>query len=79
MDTTRWCNKNNPDFEIHSNLLKICNFQFIKLQRLKQKKKQLAARVSSNNNNKRPELDENDKCKLLEAKIAQKRKNPFAK
>ncbi|KAL7727229.1 hypothetical protein ACLKA6_004489 [Drosophila palustris] len=52
---------------------------FIKLQRLKQKKKQLAARVSSNNNNKRPELDENDKCKLLEAKIAQKRKNPFAK
>ncbi|XP_064556560.1 protein downstream neighbor of son homolog [Drosophila montana] len=51
---------------------------FIKLQRLKQKKKQLAARVSSNNN-KRPELDENDKCKLLEAKIAQKRKNPFAK
>jgi len=54
--------------------------QFIKLQRLKQKKKQLAARVSSNNNNiKRPELDENYKCKLLEAKIAQKRKNPFAK
>lgn len=53
---------------------------FIKLQRLKQKKKQLAARVSSNNNNiKRPELDENYKCKLLEAKIAQKRKNPFAK
>ncbi|KAH8310512.1 hypothetical protein KR044_001727 [Drosophila immigrans] len=53
---------------------------FIKLQRLKQKKKQLAARVSSNNNNnRRIELDENDKCKLLEAKIAQKRKNPFAK
>ncbi|XP_060649544.1 protein downstream neighbor of son homolog [Drosophila nasuta] len=53
---------------------------FIKLQRLKQKKKQLAARVSSNNNNnKLIELDENDKCKLLEAKIAQKRKNPFAK
>ncbi|EDV94767.1 protein downstream neighbor of son homolog [Drosophila grimshawi] len=52
---------------------------FIKLQRLKQKKKQLAARLSSNNNNKRPELDESDKSKLLEAKIAQKRKNPFAK
>ncbi|XP_030078630.1 protein downstream neighbor of son homolog, partial [Drosophila hydei] len=49
------------------------------LQRLKQKKKQLAARLSSNNNNKRLELDENDKCKLLEAKIAQKRNNPFAK
>ncbi|XP_017855717.1 PREDICTED: protein downstream neighbor of son homolog [Drosophila arizonae] len=52
---------------------------FIKLQRLKQKKKQLAARVNSNNNNKRPELDDNDKSKLLEAKIAQKRNNPFAK
>ncbi|XP_017848913.1 protein downstream neighbor of son homolog [Drosophila busckii] len=54
---------------------------FIKLQRLKQKKKQLAARVSNNNNNnnKRVELDENDRSKLLEAKIAQKRKNPFAK
>ncbi|XP_030374776.1 protein downstream neighbor of son homolog [Scaptodrosophila lebanonensis] len=51
---------------------------FIKLQRLKQKKKQLAARVN-NNNIRRPELDENDRSKLLEAKIAQKRKNPFAK
>ncbi|BFF90090.1 protein downstream neighbor of son homolog [Drosophila madeirensis] len=54
---------------------------FIKLQRLKQKKKQLAARVSNNNNCKRPtlQLDETDKSKLLEAKLAQKRKNPFAK
>ncbi|KAH8341005.1 hypothetical protein KR059_012249 [Drosophila kikkawai] len=54
---------------------------FIKLQRLKQKKNKLAARVSNNNNNKRPDLqlDETDKSKLLEAKLAQKRKNPFAK
>ncbi|XP_017010020.2 protein downstream neighbor of son homolog [Drosophila takahashii] len=53
---------------------------FIKLQRLKQKKNKLAARVS-NNNNKRPglQVDETDKSKLLEAKLAQKRKNPFAK
>lgn len=35
--------------------------------------------MNSNNNNKRPELDDNDKSKLLEAKIAQKRNNPFAK
>ncbi|KAH8278853.1 hypothetical protein KR018_010486 [Drosophila ironensis] len=54
---------------------------FIRLQLLKQKKKRLAARVSNNNNNKRPglQLDETDKSKLLEAKLAQKRKNPFAK
>ncbi|EDW95757.1 protein downstream neighbor of son homolog [Drosophila yakuba] len=53
---------------------------FIKLQRLKQKKNKLAARVS-NNNNRRPgyKLDETDKSTLLEAKLAQKRKNPFAK
>ncbi|XP_017044193.1 protein downstream neighbor of son homolog [Drosophila ficusphila] len=53
---------------------------FIKLQRLKQKKNKLAARVS-NNNSKRPGLQvyETDKSKLLEAKLAQKRKNPFAK
>eukprot|EP00099_Drosophila_melanogaster_P013438 NP_001303424.1 humpty dumpty, isoform B [Drosophila melanogaster] len=53
---------------------------FIKLQRLKQKKNKLAARVS-NNNNRRPrhQVDETDKSKLLEAKLAQKRKNPFAK
>ncbi|XP_017082305.1 protein downstream neighbor of son homolog [Drosophila eugracilis] len=53
---------------------------FIKLQRLKQKKNKLAARVSTNNN-KRPgiQVDETDKTKLLEAKLAQKRKNPFAK
>ncbi|EDV41934.1 uncharacterized protein Dana_GF17717 [Drosophila ananassae] len=54
---------------------------FIRLQLLKQKKKRLAARVSNNNNNKRADLqlDETDKTKLLEAKLAQKRKNPFAK
>ncbi|EDX11713.1 protein downstream neighbor of son homolog [Drosophila simulans] len=53
---------------------------FIKLQRLKQKKNKLAARVSNNNNRRIGlQVDETDKCKLLEAKLAQKRKNPFAK
>ena len=52
--------------------------QLIKLHRLKQKKKQLAARLSNNNNNK-IEISEQDREQLLEAKIAQKRKNPFAK
>ncbi|XP_033165266.1 protein downstream neighbor of son homolog isoform X2 [Drosophila mauritiana] len=53
---------------------------FIKLQRLKQKKNKLAARVSNNNNRRIGlQVDETDKSKLLEAKLAQKRKNPFAK
>ncbi|XP_016980420.1 protein downstream neighbor of son homolog [Drosophila rhopaloa] len=53
---------------------------FIKLQRLKQKKNKLAARVSNNNNRRLGlQVDETDKSKLLEAKLAQKRKNPFAK
>ncbi|KAH8381991.1 hypothetical protein KR009_001270 [Drosophila setifemur] len=52
---------------------------FIRLQLLKQKKKRLAARVSNNNNKPALQLDETDKSKLLEAKLAQKRKNPFAK
>ncbi|XP_037954535.1 protein downstream neighbor of son homolog [Teleopsis dalmanni] len=51
--------------------------ELIKLQRLKQKKKQLAARFKQTNNNENVVLE--DKASLLEAKIAQKRKNPFAK
>lgn len=56
----------------------------MRLQRLKQKKKQLAARFNcnnnlNNNNNGRGAITEIDKASLLEAKMAQKRKNPFAK
>ncbi|XP_061391560.1 protein downstream neighbor of son homolog [Musca vetustissima] len=54
----------------------------MRLQRLKQKKKQLAARFNcnnNNNNNAKFAITETDKSSLLEAKMAQKRKNPFAK
>lgn len=57
----------------------------MRLQRLKQRKKQLAARfncnnnINNNNNNVRDVVTERDKAALLEAKMAQKRKNPFAK
>lgn len=56
----------------------------MRLQRLKQRKKQLAARFNCNNNNNnnnnvREVVTETDKAALLEAKMAQKRKNPFAK
>lgn len=54
----------------------------MRLQRLKQKKSKLAARCISNNNNSiniRGNVTEIDKASLLEAKMAQKRKNPFAK
>ncbi|KAM7364360.1 humpty dumpty [Cochliomyia hominivorax] len=55
--------------------------EFMRLQRLKQRKKQLAARLNNNNNNNnvRDVVTETDKAALLEAKMAQKRKNPFAK
>ncbi|XP_023294878.2 protein downstream neighbor of son homolog [Lucilia cuprina] len=57
--------------------------ELIRLQRLKQRKKQLAARFNNNNNNNnnnvRDVVTETDKAALLEAKMAQKRKNPFAK
>ncbi|XP_005188704.1 protein downstream neighbor of son homolog [Musca domestica] len=55
--------------------------ELMRLQRLKQKKKQLAARFNSNNNNNNAKfaITETDKSSLLEAKMAQKRKNPFAK
>ncbi|XP_075147004.1 humpty dumpty [Haematobia irritans] len=55
--------------------------ELMRLQRLKQKKKQLAARFNSNNNNNNAKysVTESDKASLLEAKMAQKRKNPFAK
>lgn len=54
----------------------------MRMQRLKQKKKQLAARFNcnnNNNNNAKSTVTEIDKASLLEAKMAQKRKNPFAK
>ncbi|XP_055844511.1 protein downstream neighbor of son homolog [Episyrphus balteatus] len=51
--------------------------ELIRLHRLQQKKKQLTARL--NNNKANIEITPNDKEKLLEAVIAQKRKNPFAK
>uniref|UniRef100_A0A1B0A1N1 Protein downstream neighbor of son homolog n=1 Tax=Glossina pallidipes TaxID=7398 RepID=A0A1B0A1N1_GLOPL len=54
--------------------------ELLRLQRLKQKKKQLAARISHNRNNNEVKTNvESDKAALLEAKIVQKRKNPFAK
>uniref|UniRef100_A0A1A9WTY4 Protein downstream neighbor of son homolog n=1 Tax=Glossina brevipalpis TaxID=37001 RepID=A0A1A9WTY4_9MUSC len=54
--------------------------ELLRLQRLKQKKKQLAARVSYNKNNNDTKTNiETDKAALLEAKIVQKRKNPFSK
>uniref|UniRef100_A0A1I8PHZ6 Protein downstream neighbor of son homolog n=2 Tax=Stomoxys calcitrans TaxID=35570 RepID=A0A1I8PHZ6_STOCA len=55
--------------------------ELMRLQRLKQKKKQLAARFNCNNNNNNAKytVTETDKATLLEAKMAQKRKNPFAK
>lgn len=53
----------------------------MRMQRLKQKKKQLPARFNcnNNNNNAKSTVTEIDKASLLEAKMAQKRKNPFAK
>lgn len=51
--------------------------EFMRLQRLKQKKKQLTARL--NNNKPNVDITQNDKQKLLEAVVAQKRKNPFSK
>lgn len=51
--------------------------ELIRLHRLQQKKRQLTARL--NNNKPNIELTPNDKEKLLEAVVAQKRKNPFAK
>ncbi|XP_055909181.1 protein downstream neighbor of son homolog [Eupeodes corollae] len=51
--------------------------ELIRLHRLQQKKKKLTARL--NNNQNKIELTANDKEKLLEAVVAQKRKNPFAK
>nr|XP_014092463.1 protein downstream neighbor of son homolog [Bactrocera oleae] len=68
MSTTKPCNQQNwkhPD-------------ELIKLHRLKQKKKQLAARINQNRNLPSAEKCGLDKERLLEAKIAQKRKNPFA-
>ncbi|XP_053969782.1 protein downstream neighbor of son homolog [Anastrepha ludens] len=52
--------------------------ELIKLHRLKQKKKQLTARLNQNNALTSQEKPGIDKQSLLEAKIAQKRKNPFA-
>lgn len=51
--------------------------EFMRLHRLQQKKKQLSARL--NNTKPKVEITTNDKEKLLEAVVAQKRKNPFAK
>lgn len=51
--------------------------ELIRLHRLQQKKKKLSARL--NNNKPKVEITTNDKEKLLEAVVAQKRKNPFAK
>uniref|UniRef100_W8C915 Protein downstream neighbor of son n=1 Tax=Ceratitis capitata TaxID=7213 RepID=W8C915_CERCA len=68
MSTTKDCSQQNwkhPD-------------ELIKLHRLKQKKKQLAARLNQNKVTTCLEKCELDKKELLEAKIAQKRKNPFA-
>lgn len=49
---------------------------------MKKKKRQLDARINKNNNNndvKQCNITETDKAALLAAKMAQKRKNPFAK
>ncbi|XP_036335437.1 protein downstream neighbor of son homolog isoform X2 [Rhagoletis pomonella] len=66
-------------------IAKECNSQnwkhpdeLIKLHRLKQKKKQLAARLNQNKSSTSVEKLSKDKASLLEAKISQKRKNPFA-
>ncbi|XP_017478509.1 PREDICTED: protein downstream neighbor of son homolog [Rhagoletis zephyria] len=66
-------------------IAKECNSQnwkhpdeLIKLHRLKQKKKQLAARLNQKKSSTSVEKLSKDKASLLEAKISQKRKNPFA-